>query len=253
MSDPPTHNTSRHRILEFDTLSSTNAEAMRLALTGEQGPLWIAAKRQTAGRGRSGRAWASADGNLFASLLLTLTTPAPKAYQLSLVAGVAANDAIRETMRPAPRDLRLKWPNDLYIGRAKAGGILVESTTKASGIAAVVGIGINLVSVPDGLDREVASLEALGLKAPTPSALLHALAASFEAWFAIWQEGAGFPALREAWLERAHPIGDRMSIETGTGKVHGAFAGLDPEGALLLKDETGRLASFTFGDVTLTR
>ncbi len=81
------------RILALDHVDSTNAEAFRLAAAGEPGPLWITAATQSAGKGRSGRAWGSEPGNLFASLLLTVSMPQPKAYQLSLVAGIATLDA----------------------------------------------------------------------------------------------------------------------------------------------------------------
>src|SRR5262245_60658958 len=115
-----------HNVVTFPTLDSTNAEALRRALAGEMGPLWIVAERQTGGRGRSGRSWLSEPGNLHASLLTVLPVSAPEAAQLSLVAGVAAVDAIRVAMS-LPKDdaLRLKWPNDVLITRAKAGGILV--------------------------------------------------------------------------------------------------------------------------------
>ena len=88
-------------------------------------------------------------GNLFASFVTTLDCPPAKAGQLSLVAGVAVIDAIRRA-GDVP-GLRLKWPNDILVGTAKTGGILVESTSRprAAGTVAVIGIGLNLVSAPD--------------------------------------------------------------------------------------------------------
>ena len=90
--------------------------------------MWIIAQRQTSGRGRSGRAWSSQPGNLFASFITALDCPPAKAGQLSLVAGVAVIDAIRRA-GDVP-GLRLKWPNDILVGTAKTGGILVESTSR---------------------------------------------------------------------------------------------------------------------------
>ena len=72
------------------------------------------------------------------------------------------------------------------------------------------------------------------------------------AWLAVWDEGRGFAAVREAWLNRAHPIGERMGINTGSEQISGAFLGLDPEGALLL-DTEGGIRRFTYGDVSLAR
>src|SRR5262245_58372505 len=96
LSDPVP--TLMHRTLRLASVDSTSAEAMRLAAAGEAGPLWIIADTQSSGRGRSGRHWTSSPGNLHTSLLVRLSSPTPKAYQLSLVAGVAVIDAIRATM-----------------------------------------------------------------------------------------------------------------------------------------------------------
>ena len=77
------------RLIAHDTLGSTNAEALALARAGEHGPLWVAAARQTAGRGRRGNAWTSEPGNLYASLLLTGTVPPGRAPELCFVAALA--------------------------------------------------------------------------------------------------------------------------------------------------------------------
>lgn len=236
------------RLLHLPSVDSTNAEALRRAAAGERGPLWILADAQTAGRGRSGRSWASEPGNLHASLLITLSS-LTTAYQLALVAGVAVFDAIAQAMQPAPADLRLKWPNDILIGRDKAGGILIESTTSEAELAAVIGIGIDIAAVPSALERPVTYLAAHGV-CPGPDGLLAHIAAAAEAWLATWDEGNGFSSVRNAWLNRAHPIGEPMSIDTGSERLAGTFRGLDEDGALVLDTETG-VRRFTFGDVSL--
>ena len=99
----------------------------RCARAGERGPLWITAARQTAGRGRRGRAWMSEPGNLYASLLLT--DPAPPAHlpELCFVAALAMHDAVAELRRRGwRRGSTLKWPNDLLLDGAKFAGILIE-------------------------------------------------------------------------------------------------------------------------------
>lgn len=246
---------SMHAIERLPTVDSTNAEAMRRAMAGERGPLWIVADEQTAGRGRSGRSWSSARGNLQASLLLTFSEPAAKAYQLALVAGVAAFDAIGTAMGTTPKGLRLKWPNDLMIEGAKAGGILVECSMlipkagEPGGLAAVIGIGMNVTSAPDVPDRPTTYLSARS-EALESEAILAAMADATAHWLAVWDEGRGFAAVREAWLNRAHPLGERLSINAGSERVSGAFAGLDADGALILQTE-GEIRRFTFGDVSL--
>jgi BirA family transcriptional regulator, biotin operon repressor / biotin---[acetyl-CoA-carboxylase] ligase len=239
-----------HRTLRLASVDSTNAEAMRCAVAGETGPLWVVAETQSAGRGRSGRHWSSPPGNLNASLLVRLSTPSPKAYQLSLVAGVAVIDAIKATVSlPADAPLCLKWPNDILVGTAKAGGILVESTTGAAGLVAVIGIGINLAAHPDLPERPATHLGAHGI-APDPETLLAAIATALSAWLEVWAEGDGFAAIREAWLARCGALGQRLSINTGRETIEGSFCGVDHDGALLLQ-EGGRERRFSFGDVTL--
>lgn len=239
------------RVEELASVDSTNAEAMRRAQAGEQGPLWIMAQTQTAGRGRSGRIWSSECGNLHASLLVTLAAPQPKAYQLALVAGIAVVDALSAALHPVPPALELKWPNDVLIDGEKAGGILVESSSGSGRLSAVIGIGLNVAASPAALDRPATYLRAHG-RCPEPRELLHHIADAMDRWIATWDEARGFAAVREAWLNRAHPIGERLSINTGAERVSGAFLGLDPEGALLL-DAEGEARRFTYGDVSLAR
>src|SRR5713226_1577950 len=81
-------------ILAFYTIGSTNAEALARAQAGERGPLFVVAERQSAGRGRRGRAWVSEPGNLYATLLLTDPAPPGRAAELSFVAALAVYDAI---------------------------------------------------------------------------------------------------------------------------------------------------------------
>jgi BirA family transcriptional regulator, biotin operon repressor / biotin---[acetyl-CoA-carboxylase] ligase len=227
---------------------------MRLAAAGETGPLWVQADIQTHGRGRAGRSWVSPEGNLFSSLLTSLDCPAGVVHQLSLVAGAAVIDAVTAAAAARGRaipNLRLKWPNDAMIGSAKFVGILPESLSANEGTRRVVvfGIGINLANHPPGLDRDVTDLSAHGLVL-TPDDMLSELATAMDVWLARWDNGANFSAIRSAWLERAGPIGESMSINTGHARIVGEFAGLDADGALLLNCD-GRNHRFTYGDVTL--
>ena len=233
-------------------IASSNAEAMRLALAGEYGPLWVVADRQTAGRGRSGRVWSSEPGNLFASHLVTLASSSAKAYQLSLVAGVAVINAIREfgCLHPGV-PIRLKWPNDILIGGAKTGGILVETTSAGGRLKSVIGIGLNLTSHPEGIEPPATHLGAHG-RPPEALSILEPIAASLDHWLATWQEGAGFAAVREAWLQRAGPSGERCTVKAGDQLITGSFVGMDANGALILLDSDGRERRYDYGDVTLS-
>lgn len=242
----------RHRIVELDAVDSTNSEALRRASAGDRGPLWITARTQTAGRGRSGRSWTTAGGNLAASLLIAPGCAAGELSQLALLAGVAAHDAICESLASTHAErVRLKWPNDVLIDDAKTAGILIESTTLGGDLVAVIGIGINIAEAPLVPDRAVTRLADHTTAVLTPSLLLDRLADSHARWRVIWDGGRGFASIRNAFLARSVPLGSAMAVNAGGSAVAGRFDGLDPSGGLRLAGADGAVRSFTYGDVTL--
>ena len=255
MADRSPHPPSFRSVI-LEEAGSTNTEAFKHALTGEAGPLWIMARRQTKGRGRSGRTWSPGPGNLYASLLQRLACPQSVVHQLSLLAGVAAVEAIAAATGPRIDGLRLKWPNDVLIGEAKCAGILPESQmwsgsgTAGSEVIVVIGIGINLESHPSGLGRAATHLAAHGVSL-APEAMLGFLAGAIERWLGVWDCGAGFERVRAAWLGCAGPVGENITVDTGRERIAGTFLGLDDGGALVIRDAQGQPRKLTFGDVTL--
>lgn len=239
-----------YRSLVLDQVGSANREALALAACGETGPLWIMARRQTAGRGRGSRQWVSAPGNLHASLLTGLACTPAVMPQLALLAGVAAFDAIRRGAQGGPPGLRLKWPNDVLIGDAKCAGILAETLAGKDSVTTVIGFGINLAWHPDDLGRAATHLAAHGPVA-APEAMLGHLDEAVQHWLAAWRLGADFANIRCAWLERAGPAGEPCSVDTGSERIAGAFVDLDTQGGLVLRDSQGRHRTVTFGDVAL--
>lgn len=248
MSDP----SQPPRIVTFETIDSTNAEAHRRATAGERGPLWLSAARQEAGRGRSGRAWSSPEGNFSATLLLTPLGAAPKNYyQLSFVSGLAAWDALTACGANS-KALQLKWPNDLMIGTAKLGGILVESSRFGGDDVVMIGIGINLAVAPEIDGREVTHLATHGPKV-APDMLLQHLAPEMAKWLAAWDAGRGFDAVRTAWADRAHPPGQALSVKGHDRHYRGTFQGLGPDGHLEMMTDDGSHISLDHGDVALVQ
>jgi BirA family biotin operon repressor/biotin-[acetyl-CoA-carboxylase] ligase len=237
-----------HGLKTFDVIDSTNEEARRLAVAGEAGPIWISAARQTAGRGRRGRAWESPSGNLAATLMLRPGKPAGECAQLSFAAAIAACDMLRDFAPDS--ELRVKWPNDVLAGGRKIAGILLESASQGGDPPAwlAIGIGVNLAMHPEGTEFPATSLKALG--APVPSAddaLLH-LAAHFARWYDTWR-GEGFAALRDAWLARAAGLGMRIRARLATEETNGVFEGIDGSGALILRESTGVVRHIAAGEV----
>lgn len=243
-----------YRLAFYDTISSTNAEALRLAQGGEPSGLWVHAASQNGGRGRTGRNWESPSGNLYASLLLYPNVPIARALQLSLLAGIAAHDAIMGLSAGAGKapDLRLKWPNDILLGDAKMGGILLESAAVPGEQhpAIVIGTGLNLASAPQALDRPVTSLAANGVSV-TLARAMSALAWATAEWLSLWNRGRAFDRIRAAWMERAQPVGGVISVHIGADRLSGRFLGIDELGALRMSLASGEERRITAGDVSL--
>ena len=228
-----------------DEIDSTNEEARRLAAQGESGPLWLTAARQTAGRGRQGRAWESASGNLAATLLFRPERGQGEWAQLSFVAAIAASDMAAH-FTPDAR-IALKWPNDVLADGKKLAGILLE-TLQGPVTALAIGIGVNLAHHPDGTEFPATSLAGLGVKPPRAEDALALLAAGFAKWYDIWR-ARGFATIREAWLARAAGLGTRIRARLATEERSGMFEGIDENGALLLNEGFGRASVLPAADI----
>jgi BirA family transcriptional regulator, biotin operon repressor / biotin---[acetyl-CoA-carboxylase] ligase len=243
--------TAEAPVVHLDTVDSTNAEALRRARAGTLAPLWVAAATQTAGRGRRGRAWVSPPGNLYASLLLVDPAPAPVAPQLAFVAGLAVHDACAALAPSLADALRLKWPNDLLCRGAKIAGILIEGEGGpgvAGEVVAVIGIGVNCRHHPDAVERPATDFAAQGAPIVAP-ALLDALRGTMAAWLAEWDRGAGFAAIRSAWLARAAGLGQAMRARLPDREMSGVFEAIDEGGRLILRLADGWCEVVTAGEV----
>ena len=235
-------------LVVFDEVDSTNAEARRRAETGDRGPAWLFAHAQTAGRGRRGRSWETGEGNLAATLLLTLDRPPAETAQLSFVAALAVADLACAYV-PCSM-VTLKWPNDPMLAGRKVGGILLESGPAASGGQwMAVGIGVNLANPPSAPERPATALARhMPPPAPAPLVALQQLADAFDHWFQIWL-AEGFAPIAAAWTAKAHGLGEACVARLGAETVEGFAEGLDVDGALLLRLPDGLLRRIAAGDV----
>jgi BirA family biotin operon repressor/biotin-[acetyl-CoA-carboxylase] ligase len=224
-------------------LPSTSDRVAAAAEAGEPAGLAVLALEQTAGRGRSGRAWASPPGNLYCSMLLRPTGPARESAQWSLLAGVALAEATAE-IDPEPSALRLKWPNDLLRRGAKCAGILAETALDPEGRLAwlSLGIGVNLAHAPPLPDRPTTCIGA----AEPPEAFAARLIARLDLW--VRRHGRdGFSPVRAAWLALGPTPGTPVTLREGPIKG-GAFAGLAEDGALLL-ERGGAVLAIRSGEI----
>jgi BirA family biotin operon repressor/biotin-[acetyl-CoA-carboxylase] ligase len=236
------------RLIHRETLASTNAEALRLARTGERGPLWITAVRQTAGRGRRGNAWISEPGNLYATLLLTDPAPAARQPELSFVAALAVLDAICNCAAALGRRLALKWPNDVLCDGRKLAGILIEGESAGPTLAVALGIGVNCACHPEETRYPATDLAIAGADA-RPDVVFGALSAAMTRRLEQWQGGAGFPAVRADWLKYAAGVGSELMVRLPGREIAGRFEALDERGRLLLRRPDGVLETVSAGDV----
>lgn len=232
----------------FEELDSTNAEARRRAEAGLAGPVWISATRQTAGRGRRGREWKTAGGNLAATLLFRLEKPPAEAAQVSFIAALAVADLAETCLGEGAA--QLKWPNDLLVYGRKAAGILVESGPLADGsLWLAVGIGVNLADAPTDVERPATAFaDHMAGPAPNAKAALEILASAFDRWLALWLRD-GFAPIATAWTARAHGLGQPCEARLPNAVISGTAEGLDLDGALMLRCEDGSLTRITAGDV----
>jgi BirA family biotin operon repressor/biotin-[acetyl-CoA-carboxylase] ligase len=235
-------------IFAYDEIDSTNAEAVRRAEAGETGPIWIFARRQTAGRGRRGRAWATGEGDLAATLLMTTDKPPGEAAQTSFVAALAVAAVVR--LSELTGRIEVKWPNDVMVDDEKLAGVLIESGRHPNGLLwLAIGFGVNLTAGPKTADRPTTSF-ADHMKGPPPSAAvaLSGLVKAFHAVVTLW-ETQGFAAIAKAWTNQAYGLGRPCVANLGPEIVQGVAEGLDADGALRLRLADGQIRRITAGDI----
>ncbi len=210
-------------------------------------PHWIVAGQQTSGRGRQGRIWSSPPGNFYATLLLIDPCDPRHAAKLGFVAGVALLETA-QYLCPQLSGLKLKWPNDLLLDGAKLSGILLEGTRLADGrFAVAIGMGVNLAFHPDDTPYPATSLAKAG--APVNRAdFLTVLSDRFTEQLVLFQQGAGFEAIRTKWMQNASGISRQITVRTPEGSQTGIFDEIDEDGRLLLRQEN-RSHRIDVGDV----
>jgi len=222
------------RVRVLGRCTSTN----ELLLNDATADVLLAAEEQTAGRGRRGRRWRSSAGKAVTfSMAKLVRRPLHELGGLSLAAGVGAALALRAL---GASEVALKWPNDLVVGDAKLGGILVQTRKQGSGVLAVIGIGINCrhdASLATRLRRPIAALESM--IAVERNHLIAALGRSVLQTLALF-EAQGLEPLRAEW-ERMHAhAGARVRVRLVDGRViTGIARGLESNGALRLQTGAG--------------
>lgn len=234
----------------FDEIDSTNEEARRRVSYGTFVNCWIAARSQTAGRGRLGRNWKSPVGNLFTTALFRIEGTIADATKIPFVSGLAVADVVR--VFGSDSDVKLKWPNDVRIKGEKLCGILVEAGQLDEGCWVACGIGMNVKTVPANTGQAATCLSDISSNAAiTTDIVLNALREKFQK--RLEQLRIGFESIRHDWLEIAEGLGEAIKIRVGEDEVSGVFEDLGEHGDILLRLPNGSLRSITAGDVELIK
>jgi len=233
------------RIVRHEELESTNDAAAR-----EQPWTAVLARRQTRGRGRYRRSWVSDEGGIWLSAVLPTPGPAETWAVLPLAAGWALRQALQGL---GVSSLRLRWPNDAMVGKAKLAGILVERFNANS---AVVGIGINYDNQPASVQGDLAGMvtRIVDLLQPAPSkdeVVLSVLAHLSLAQKRLAEGGLleMLPSLNQAW----HIKRVKIRLQTPQTEFEGSFLGVDSAGRLLVRTQANEDLQLDPNDVLLLR
>ncbi|HRK01054.1 MAG TPA: biotin--[acetyl-CoA-carboxylase] ligase [Oligoflexia bacterium] len=186
---------------KMESCASTNDEAWKIPNT--QWPALVSTDSQTNGRGRQGRVWSTAPGlQILATLIFKPALPPEQITWIPVLAGICAHEAIAAIDLGLAERLRLKWPNDLYVGTSKIGGILCESRFQGSELAGVVvGIGLNLASSPR-IDRNTTSIAEMLEDSSFQISLHHFRNRFLNSWASLLVAAATPPIDRTYWSQK---------------------------------------------------
>ncbi|MVW89659.1 bifunctional biotin--[acetyl-CoA-carboxylase] ligase/biotin operon repressor BirA [Pseudomonas sp. PB101] len=233
----------------FDSIDSTNAEALRAIDRGQAAPFLVLSERQTAGRGRRGRKWVSPFAeNVYYSLVLRIDGGMRQLEGLSLVVGLAVQQTLREFGIAAAG---LKWPNDVLVGQKKIAGILLELVGDPADVCHVVlGVGINVnMQSADEVDQQWTSMRLESGRLFDRNQLVAMLGGMLQQYLVRHQAG-GFVAIQSEWEQNHLWQGRSVSLIAGVNQIDGEVLGIDGQGALRLKVD-GVEKVFSGGELSL--
>ncbi|CAN5500574.1 biotin--[acetyl-CoA-carboxylase] ligase [soil metagenome] len=240
-------------ILRYETIDSTNSEAAKQAKLGADEGVCVIAKQQTAGRGRNGRDWIShANSGLYFSIVLRPKIDARYLPLITLMAGVAVWDTLKELgVKPV-----IKWVNDVLVDNKKICGILAETVDTSSGLAVIVGIGVNLTSAnfPDEIADTATSIKAETGKTVLADELAERLTPFLFYFYDILNSADGPREIIERWRQRSSYFsGKPVRVTLNDGSIDGITDGLEENGALRVKLVDGSVRIIQAGDVERLR
>lgn len=239
-------------IVYKETTDSTNADVRRMAENGADNGLLVVADAQTAGKGRRGRQWESEKGtNLYFSILLKPDIAPDKASMITLIAAYSVAKVIAKN---TGLDAKIKWPNDIVVGRKKVCGILTEMSMERDYIHhIVVGIGINVneEAFPEEIKEMATSLKKEGGRVVSRANLLSDILTQFEKDYEAFLEAENLNPFIEEYNKMLVNKGALVKVLDPKGEFSGIAGGINEEGMLIVFKENGLIEKVYAGEVSV--
>lgn len=240
----------------FDSIDSTNSEARRQLHANAKMSVY-AAKFQTAGRGQRGNKWSSAAGqNLTFSVLLNFSHPQMPdlAVRNQFLLSIAAALSVSDLLCKLNICNRIKWPNDIYIGRRKVCGMLIENIVGNAGLEhSIIGIGLNLnqTEFPPELVNPTSVLVSSGLKT-VPEEVLDDFLDIFLGYIPYLSDIEGINEIRNKYVSRLFGLGVSREYHDCLRNIDftGTIKGISEEGLLLMEMPDKTVTNYSFKEVS---
>jgi len=236
----------------FNSIDSTQNQAMNMALDVEDGTV-IIAEKQTSGKGRQGRKWISPKGGIWFSIILHPKFDISVITLFPLASSLALSNAIEKSMGISSE---LKWPNDITIKGKKVAGMLVDATLESNKIEKLIlGVGINFDVDVKQIEKNlkdtpnfygVASLREQN-KTTKPISLLQSFLIELEQVYDLLNIGETKKIIKD-WTKKSSTIGQNIELDTENDKIKGHAIKIDNDGALIISENKKNIR-ITSGDI----
>lgn len=239
-------------VVFLEETGSTNVEARKLADNGWRHGTLVVADSQTFGKGRRGRSWHTPKGTSIAmSFILKPQLEAEYASMLTLVQAMAVAKSIEEI---CGLETRIKWPNDILVNEKKVCGILTEMNLEKTEISSVIigtGINVNQENFPGEISEIATSLK-IETKSPQSRAdLIKRICELFEEYFERFMETKELSWMLEEYNQRLVSTGRMVRVLDPKGEFVGQALGIQKQGELLVKKESGEVVNVYAGEVSV--
>jgi BirA family biotin operon repressor/biotin-[acetyl-CoA-carboxylase] ligase len=245
-----------YSLLIFDKIDSTNLEAKRLIDQNAKGSFVIQAHEQLYGIGSNNRSWESPVGNLYISILLPTAIKMSRKTQICFIAALSLYQSLEDICKIQPNkidfQLNFKWPNDILLNQKKIAGILIESVETTHGNYLIIGMGLNIKSIPHLKPENIRHFEPTSLYAEKIDHykqkpldmynILDLIITNFDNLYHKWLADSNFFAIRNFWMQHAMFLNQHVVIENNNHDTKkGIMRDLSLDGALVLEKENHQL------------